>query len=783
MEKPLIKDKTTVQPSIAIVNAYTLIATIYCASFALIFYVVVHNTFLAAVHFLAFISVVSNYVVLQRSKNFQRATNIILAIGTSVVVSLFASGGWDHTGYLWPFAYLPFAFFLTQGDETRNWVFILLVGCLITVALQYMGFIQPSYSPIALFNYFAALLVFTLCIFFYQRATVHYEQFLTYTHNLAETSLDPFIIIDTNGQISDANKISEKIMGASLEKLIGTHFFTYFTEPEKAKELCMKTLSTGNVHNFPLCVDKMKRELIINATLYTNKRNSVQKIFVIARDITEQKIMEDALRESEAQLQTIFRAAPDSVIVIDQEGKIVQWNPKSEFLFGWKSEEVIGKTLTETIIPEMYREAHIKGMKRFLKSGEGTVLNKTIELPALKKGNVEFMVELTISQTLINGKYLFIGFLRDITERKKAEEELRQSEERYHVLINEVEDYSIIRLDPTGIITNWNKGATKINGYTEEEVLGKNFSIFYTEKDQLENQPQKTLSIAEKEGQYLFSGWKVKKDESLFWADVSITRLNDNQGNLQGFVKITRDLSEQKRAEAQLMLKTEELKQSNAELEQFAYIASHDLQEPLRMVTSYLQLLQRAYQDKLDTDANDYIGFAVDGSKRMRNLINGLLEYSRIGKLEQSFENVNLNETLETVCKDLGESIKENNAIIQYKDLPVVFANKLQMQQLFQNLISNAIKFRNEKSPFIRISFTLEQDIYHFQINDNGIGIDTHYAEKVFLIFQRLHSRENYPGTGIGLAICKKIIEHHKGKIWLESTLGKGSTFHFTIRN
>ena len=220
---------------------------------------------------------------------------------------------------------------------------------------------------------------------------------------------------------------------------------------------------------------------------------------------------------------------------------------------------------------------------------------------------------------------------------------------------------------------------------------------------------------------------------------------------------------------------------SNEELEQFAYISSHDLQEPLRMITSYLQLLQRRYQGNLDEKADKYIHFAIDGAARMQNLIIDLLEYSRVSTGNNELEIIDCEFILNQVLSDLKAVIKENNAIISHDPLPEVMADPTQMVQVFQNLILNGIKFHGEEAPKIHIAAEKKAIEWVFSVQDNGIGIDPQYSERIFEIFKRLNSREKYPGTGIGLAICKRIVERHGGRIWVESELGKGSTFYFTL--
>jgi light-regulated signal transduction histidine kinase (bacteriophytochrome) len=246
---------------------------------------------------------------------------------------------------------------------------------------------------------------------------------------------------------------------------------------------------------------------------------------------------------------------------------------------------------------------------------------------------------------------------------------------------------------------------------------------------------------------------------------------------------IMQDITERKRSERLLQESIEELARSNTELEQFTYIASHDLKEPLRMISSFTQLLEKRYKDKIDEDANDFIKFITEGVVRMQDLINSLLAYSRIGKLSKEFEKIDLNDVLKNVIDNLQQLINETNAEVIYDSLPSLFVDKNQLLQVFQNLISNAIKFHGKESPQVRVSARPDNQCWVFSIRDNGIGIDPKDFERIFIIFQRLHAKDEYDGTGIGLAICKKIIEHHSGKIWVESEVGKGSTFYFSIPN
>jgi light-regulated signal transduction histidine kinase (bacteriophytochrome) len=271
-----------------------------------------------------------------------------------------------------------------------------------------------------------------------------------------------------------------------------------------------------------------------------------------------------------------------------------------------------------------------------------------------------------------------------------------------------------------------------------------------------------------------------RKDHSSFPVAYTSTPIRED-GKLVGAVVTFRDITERKRAQEKLSQTMAELARSNAELEQFAYMTSHDLQEPLRMVSSFVQLLAKRYKGRLDQDADDFINYAVDGVKRMQSLINDLLAYSRVGSRGKEFKPVSSDVALDHALSNLQAAIEQSGAVVTRDPLPVVTGDNSQLVQLFQNLIGNAIKFNRNGAPRIHVSADQQGSEWVFSVRDNGIGIEPEYFGRIFLIFQRLHDRKQYPGTGIGLAICKKVVERHGGEIWADSELGTGATFYFTL--
>ncbi len=358
----------------------------------------------------------------------------------------------------------------------------------------------------------------------------------------------------------------------------------------------------------------------------------------------------------------------------------------------------------------------------------------------------------------------------------------------YHKMMEEIQDYAIILLNKEGTIISWNQGAEKIKGYKESEIIGKNFRIFYLRNDQENKLPEKLIKKAVDTGRAMHEGWRVRKDGTRFWGSITITALHDDQREIIGFVKVTRDLSEKKIAEERVKQYAADLEIRNRELEQFVYIASHDLQEPMRKIQTFIQLFEKSAGDP--DMAKKYLDKINSSAQRMGTMIRAILNYSRLTSYEEEYAKTDLNEVLEQVKIDLELVLKEKSAEIFSDQLPVIKSISIQMHQLFSNLIGNSLKF-SAGTPVIRISsrflspgesiaFDIPDQIIPFvelKFEDNGIGFEQQYVNQIFTMFRRLHTGQNYPGTGIGLALCKKIVENHHGFIKASSETENGAIF------
>jgi len=495
------------------------------------------------------------------------------------------------------------------------------------------------------------------------------------------------------------------------------------------------------------------------------------------RNISVRKAADRHLAQMEARYRGLLEAAPDAMVVVNQGGDIVLLNLEAEKQFGYRRDELVGQKVIN-IIPEGFAERLISDGLRSAEDALAQHIGTGIELTARRKDGSEFPIELMLSPLLSPEGTLVTAAIRNISVRKAAQRHLAQMEARYRGLLEAAPDAMVV-VNQGGDIVLLNLEAEKQFGYRRDELVGQKVINIIPEGFAERLISDSLRSAEDALAQHISTGMELtarRKDGSEFPIELMLSPLLSPEGTL--VTAAIRNISVRKAAERQLA----ELNRSNEGLTQFAYIASHDLQEPLRMVASYTTLLARRYKGKLDSDADEFIGFAVDGATRMQQLIRDLLAYSRVGSAAEILSETSSEDALVRTLSNLRGAIEESGAVVTHDPLPTVFADEVQLIQLFQNLVGNALKYRRAEVPSVHIAAIPDGETrWMFSVRDNGLGIDSQYFEKIFGMFQRLHKREEFDGTGIGLAICKKIVERHGSGISVESQLGQGSTFRFSL--
>lgn len=500
-----------------------------------------------------------------------------------------------------------------------------------------------------------------------------------------------------------------------------------------------------------------------------------------------------------ARLTTIIESALDAVVMMNDRGEITGWNPQAEAVFGWRRDEALGQRLADLIIPEQHRAAHRQGLAHFLSTGEGPVLDKRLELTALRRGSYEFPVELAISAIQLSDRFEFSAFIRDITERKRLEDRFRATVESAPM--------AMVMTDAVGAIVLVNTETEKLFGYTREELLGRSVEALMPERFRFHHPQLRLKFFGSPEARRTGTGrdlFGLRKDGTELPVEIGLNPIHTSEGLF--ILSAIVDIRERKRLEAalreaneqleerveqrtaQLASRTQELERaievlerSNRELQRFAYVASHDLQTPLRSISGFVQLLQAGYAGRLDEQADDWIRRTVQAIQHMQMLIRDLIAYTSVDSRSRPFQPVPFHEVFNAAVALLDASIRDSGAQVTCTDLPTVFGDPLQLTQLLENLIGNALKYHGDQPPRVHISAERRENDWVFSVRDNGLGIEPKYHEQIFEIFQRLHDPQDYPGTGMGLAVCRRVVHRHGGRIWLESEPGHGSTFYFTL--
>jgi chemotaxis family two-component system sensor kinase Cph1 len=492
----------------------------------------------------------------------------------------------------------------------------------------------------------------------------------------------------------------------------------------------------------------------------------------------ELEMQNEELRRTQVELDNareryfdLYDMAPVGYCTISKNGLIKEANLTAANLLGVTRSALVRRPFTIFILKKDL-DTYYMHSKPLFETGAPQVY----ELRMVKKDAAPFWARLEATREEdADGTTLCRVTVSDITERKRAEEKIAFSEALLNATLDSIPDIIGIQ-NPDHTIVRYNHAGYKFLNLAPEKVHGRKcYELIGRNIPCDECATEKALNTKKLE--------QIEKHlpEYGVYLDCRSNPVLNDKGEVEFIVEQLQDITERKRAEQALVKKSEDLARSNADLAQFAYVASHDLQEPLRTITRFVQLLEKRYHGKLDQDADEFIGFIVSGTKRMQQIINDLLAYSRVNTKREPPNIMKIEDAIQIAMQNIKYVLEESGGTVIYDEMPSIIADETQMTQLFQNLIGNALKFHGEEAPRVEISAARKGDDWIFSVRDNGIGIDPQYNDRIFEIFQRLHTCEEYPGTGIGLAIAKKIVERHQGHIWVESLPGKGSTFNFTL--
>jgi PAS domain S-box-containing protein len=605
--------------------------------------------------------------------------------------------------------------------------------------------------------------------------------------------------VGPDGIILRVNQAELDLLGYTRDEYVGRHIAEFHSDCHVIEDILSRLARDEKLNDYParlLCKDGSVKHVLINSSVFWEDGKFIHTR-CFTRDVTDYKRAEEFVRESEERLRLAQQVAQIGTFDWNLQTGINRWTPELEAMYGLPPGGFPGtlQAWRELIHPEdraRTSQQMYETLQKGAFEGEWRVV--------LPNGNVRWLAgRASLFRDDAGKPRRLIGVNIDITERKYAEEL-----QAHLATIVECSNDAVVSKDLDGIVKTWNKGAERIFGYAAEEAIGRSIQMLIP-KEISDEETDILARIRRGEGIKHYETTRVRKDGTCISVSVSVSPLRNASAKIIGAAKIARDITEKKLAEeeifrlnqhleervrertcqleeanAKLIAQTERLTAINAELERFAYVSSHDLQEPLRMVSSFTQLLARRYEGKLGPDADDFIKYAVEGAQRMEHLIKDLLDYSRLGARDTELGQVNMEEVWEQAVMDLKIPIETSGAVLTHGPLPMVIGDATQLRQVFQNLLGNGIKFSNAP-PQVYAWAEKKGDEWVFGVRDNGIGIEPQYLERIFEVFQRLHSRGEYQGTGIGLAICKRVVENHGGHMWVESVYGKGTTFYFTL--
>jgi PAS domain S-box-containing protein len=603
-------------------------------------------------------------------------------------------------------------------------------------------------------------------------------ELLDLTHDaIFARNLDTRILYWNRGAEQLYGWTKEEAHGKSSHELLQTKF------PAPLEEIMVGVLETGYWEGELVHTCRNRSEVTVSSrwALRKNAEGEAVSVLETDRDVTQRK-------REDTRFRNLLEAAPDGMVIVNNDGVIQLVNAQTEKLFGYARAELIGQKV-EMLVPSRYQGRHVADRKGYARAPHTRSMGAGLELFGRRKDGSEFPLEISLSPLETSEGTLLSSAIRDISERKRTEEALQENDEKLRLLIRGVKDYAILMLDSEGRVTTWTEAAERIQGYKAEEIVGQHFSKFYTREAIAQDKPSRELKIAAAEGRSEEEGWRVRKDGSRFWANVVITSLRDKNGRLRGFGKVTRDITERKRAEEEAEVQRRELARSNAELtavnkelETFSYSVSHDLRAPLRHIDGFARILKDEHSAELSKDGARYLDRVLEATTHMGQLVDDMLNLARIGRKEMNRQPVQLDELVREAMADLPPEIEERQIEWRIEPLPEASCDAGLLKLVFVNLLSNAAKFSKTRQPaVIEVGTQQTHNGTAFFVRDNGVGFDPKYADKLFGVFQRLHRQEDFEGTGVGLATVQRIIHRHGGEIWAESEPGRGATFFFTL--
>jgi PAS domain S-box-containing protein len=598
------------------------------------------------------------------------------------------------------------------------------------------------------------------------------ETLVEMKHFIIDQARDAIVGLDLAGEITYCNQSAGELLAYDDKELIGKNQRCLMPDEDIDDFDVAREAILFNKNPEPFQTHRLTKhnERVAVSVQYSPMTNNEGMLVGISQVIRKLNPFEKASSKAQDLLET----APDAMVIVNQLGQIVLVNAQTESLFLYRKEELLGKTV-EILIPDTFIKNHKQYREQYIHHPRTRSMGQGMELHGKQKDGSTFPVEVSLSPLKTDEGTFISAAIRDISDRKNAESKFRK-------LLESAPDAMVI-VTEAGVIQLVNAQVANIFGYEKAEIIGNKVEMLIPgrfrpqhggHRKSFFSNPKMRPMGAELE---LFG---LHKDGHEFPVEISLSPLETEEGVLVSAA--IRDISKRKETEKALHSYNTQLQIKNKELEQFAYVASHDLQEPLRTVKNFVKLINKQYSGEFDEKAVKYFEFISQATTRMEELVVGLLNYSRIGQ-NKKMSTIDCQKLIQEIQQDLSSRIKETNTRIELGKMPEVRAYRTELRLLFQNLITNAIKFRNrETAPRIKILAKKGNDCWQFEVQDNGIGIAEKHYKKIFVIFQRLHTQDEYDGTGIGLAHCQKIVDLHGGKIWVNSTLGKGSTFNFTIQ-